>query len=258
MTPQSQLEAVEVTVDEIVERATSGFRSDLQDIMGKGKTDYRENLAIALFEASYGANLRAWSDETRQYFLRRADAALSPASDGLREAVIQAVGLGLRDWVVKHNGGVITKGMRREMGECIADRPEIIALLPAGVEGEAECLRAHVAHLESRLAAVDVLVGDGFWNSVHEAFDRAGAPRKSDDGGIVYGIIDRINRLAALNVPDRARGRLEGLEEAAIIERCAVAARNALCDMEWPPTDGDRQIDEVLAAIRALSVRGEG
>lgn len=40
---------------------------------------------------------------------------------------------------------------------------------------------------------------------------------------------------------------------AATIEECAIAARDAMCDMEWPPTDGDRQIDAVLAAIRALA-----
>jgi hypothetical protein len=43
-------------------------------------------------------------------------------------------------------------------------------------------------------------------------------------------------------------------------EACAIAARNALVAHEWPPQDGDRQIDEVLAAIRALPLpkAGEG
>jgi len=38
------------------------------------KTDYRLNLAKALFEASYGMDLMLWSDETRDYWLARADA----------------------------------------------------------------------------------------------------------------------------------------------------------------------------------------
>ncbi|KQM88617.1 hypothetical protein ASE67_02435 [Sphingomonas sp. Leaf23] len=46
-------------------------------------------------------------------------------------------------------------------------------------------------------------------------------------------------------------------EAAAMRERAAIAARDAMCDQEWPPTDGDRQIDEVLAAIRALPATGE-
>ena len=47
----------------------------------------------------------------------------------------------------------------------------------------------------------------------------------------------------------------EGMREA-----CAIAARDALVAHEWPPQDGDRQIDEVLAAIRALPLpkAGEG
>jgi hypothetical protein len=41
------------------------------------KTDYRMNLAKALFEATYDGNLRVWSDATRDYWLRRADAAVA-------------------------------------------------------------------------------------------------------------------------------------------------------------------------------------
>lgn len=36
-------------------------------------------------------------------------------------------------------------------------------------------------------------------------------------------------------------------------EECAIAARDALCDYEWPPQDGDAQIDAVIKAIRALN-----
>lgn len=38
------------------------------------------------------------------------------------------------------------------------------------------------------------------------------------------------------------------------ISRAAVltAIRDCMVAMEWPPQDGDRQIDEVLAAINAL------
>lgn len=41
-------------------------------------------------------------------------------------------------------------------------------------------------------------------------------------------------------------------DAAAVREAAAIAARNAMVAMEWPPQDGDRQIDEVMAAIRAL------
>jgi hypothetical protein len=40
--------------------------------------------------------------------------------------------------------------------------------------------------------------------------------------------------------------------EAATLERAAMAARDALVAMEWPPQDGDRQIDGVIEAILAL------
>ena len=33
-------------------------------------------------------------------------------------------------------------------------------------------------------------------------------------------------------------------------ERDIIAVRDAMVAMEWPPQDGDRQIDEVIAAIR--------
>ncbi len=39
----------------------------------------------------------------------------------------------------------------------------------------------------------------------------------------------------------------------AAIEECAIAARNRMVAQEWPPTDGDQQIDEVLEAIRSLA-----
>lgn len=43
-----------------------------------------------------------------------------------------------------------------------------------------------------------------------------------------------------------ARYRQQALEEACI------AVRDCMVAQDWPPTDGDQQIDEVLAAIRAL------
>ena len=46
-------------------------------------------------------------------------------------------------------------------------------------------------------------------------------------------------------------------EAAAMRERAAIAARDALVRHEWPPQDGDVQCDEVLAAIRALPATGE-
>lgn len=45
----------------------------------------------------------------------------------------------------------------------------------------------------------------------------------------------------------RLAARREALEEAAI------AVRDTLVASEWPPTDGDMQIDELQAAIRKLA-----
>jgi hypothetical protein len=50
---------------------------------------------------------------------------------------------------------------------------------------------------DQQLAAVDMLVGDGFAQSVHEALDRLGAPRT--DGPIRHGIIGRIEALLPLD-----------------------------------------------------------
>jgi hypothetical protein len=43
-----------------------------------------------------------------------------------------------------------------------------------------------------------------------------------------------------------------------LIDRAAVckAIRDVMAAMEWPPTDGDAQIDAVLAAIAALPAQG--
>lgn len=41
-------------------------------------------------------------------------------------------------------------------------------------------------------------------------------------------------------------------DAAAVREAAAIAARDAMVAMEWPPQDGDRQIDEVMAAIRDM------
>jgi hypothetical protein len=40
---------------------------------------------------------------------------------------------------------------------------------------------------------------------------------------------------------------------AAVVEECAQAACKAMAAMEWPPQDGDEQIDEVMAAVRAIA-----
>lgn len=37
------------------------------------------------------------------------------------------------------------------------------------------------------------------------------------------------------------------------IDAAVTAARNTLVNHEWPPQDGDKQCDEVLDAIRALT-----
>jgi len=36
------------------------------------------------------------------------------------------------------------------------------------------------------------------------------------------------------------------------LDRASTAARDCMVDQEWPPQDGDQQIDEVLEAILAL------
>ena len=57
------------------------------------------------------------------------------------------------------------------------------------------------------------------------------------------------------NTRDRLRATkddyLKALEDAADKVRAVMVAQ------EWPPQDGDRQIDEVIAAIRAM-IEGEG
>jgi len=66
--------------------------------------DRRLNLAIALFEAAYGMTLRAWSDQTRDFWLARADQAMEPAisrKDALAEFRKAAQGhgrAGTADW----------------------------------------------------------------------------------------------------------------------------------------------------------------
>lgn len=60
-----------------------------------------------------------------------------------------------------------------------------------------EGLRAHITNLEARLAAKDMLVGDGFVQSLHDALDRQGSPRKSEDGMITYGLVQRIDLMRA-------------------------------------------------------------
>lgn len=58
---------------------------------------------------------------------------------------------------------------------------------------EIEALRAENDMANARLAAADMLVGDGFIETVQAALDRAGAPRKSDDGMVTFGIVHRIS-----------------------------------------------------------------
>jgi hypothetical protein len=41
------------------------------------------------------------------------------------------------------------------------------------------------------------------------------------------------------------------------LEDAAKVARNRMVEQEWPPQDGDQQIDEVMEAIRALSPAGD-
>lgn len=55
-----------------------------------------------------------------------------------------------------------------------------------------------------------------------------------------------------------ARVAIAALTQAETVrEMAAKAARDALCDMEWPPENGDAQIDAVMAAIRAMPLPGE-
>jgi hypothetical protein len=57
---------------------------------GDDRTDYRDRLARALFEAAYSKTLIAWSDETRDFWLGRADATLSGDDASLRRIVERA------------------------------------------------------------------------------------------------------------------------------------------------------------------------
>jgi hypothetical protein len=70
------------------------------------------------------------------------------------------------------------------------------ALSLLDLDRQATGLRLNASHLEARLGAVSMLIGDGFVDSMHDALDRVGAPRKSDDGAIIYGIVQRIDSLA--------------------------------------------------------------
>ena len=57
------------------------------------------------------------------------------------------------------------------------------------------------------------------------------------------------NTRATLTEPERtAKAVAEAV--AAERERCAIRARDAMCEMEWPPNDGDWQVDQVMTAIR--------
>lgn len=50
-----------------------------------------------------------------------------------------------------------------------------------------------------------------------------------------------------------AHAQAARLEGARVMQEAAeIAARDCMCDQEWPPQDGDVQIDEVRAAIRDL------
>jgi hypothetical protein len=70
----------------------------------------------------------------------------------------------------------------------------IAAATPA--TSEVVMWKARAESLEQQLAAMSVLCGDDFIQSVHDALDRGGAPRKSGDGNITYGIVRRIEALS--------------------------------------------------------------
>ena len=60
-----------------------------------------------------------------------------------------------------------------------------------------------------------------------------------------------IQAFAAHHLAAIAEGRRQMREEA------ATATVDCMCDQEWPPQDGDVQIDEVVAAIRAIPIGDE-
>jgi hypothetical protein len=46
-----------------------------------------------------------------------------------RDALVEAIGEGLRQWTIERNGGVITTGMKREMADCILRQPAFVAVM---------------------------------------------------------------------------------------------------------------------------------
>ncbi|MDP9412694.1 MAG: hypothetical protein M3Q08_01080 [Pseudomonadota bacterium] len=46
-----------------------------------------------------------------------------------------------------------------------------------------------------------MLMGDDFVRSLHEALDAKGAPRRSEDGNVIFGLLQRIDALPALRTP---------------------------------------------------------
>lgn len=102
-------------------------------------------------------------------------------------------------------------------------------------------------------AAFSILAGDDFATSLHAALDEAGAPRKSDDGAIIYGLIDRIRTLSrSLPAPD------EGMVERDRALRLYQAIRGEAPEGQlvgvhlWPDGDWDVLKPGRVTAIAAM------
>jgi hypothetical protein len=90
-----------------------------------------------------------------------------------------------------------------------------------------------------------MLAGSDWVASVHRTLDDAGAPRKSDDGSITYGVTQRIAAIAALPREQwRTMDSARELEAVVVTDgkEAAIAAKTKDDDGEWywavDPEDG--------------------
>lgn len=105
------------------------------------------------------------------------------------------------------------------------------------------------APLTRRLSMEDVEQKvDGDLGKLVNMLDRAHARATAAGDFSIYLTIGDVEQvISALTTPS---AKLAEVERA----RCAIAARDCLLAMEWPPTDGDAQIDAVLRAIRCQDI----
>lgn len=103
-------------------------------------------------------------------------------------------------------------------------------------------------------------VGEELVEVVAEAMVRAINPDLDRPGSFRWNVMEGMTNMseeAKERWRVKARAALRSLPSRdEVLEQAAIAARDALLNYEWPPTDGDAQIDAVLAVIRAM--KGDG